>query len=247
MLLPLLTIFFVLSSGPGALAGAQSQPEPRIPLGAVWTLTLEQAQRLPDLERAADGTLKASYTIRSSSQIELVTRWQGRTVSLLFARDFGLYAIGVEMVPWASQHSPTAADPEVQDLEQCAPIRLAVMRKYGAPQGIAESWEATEVTPLPVTPTSPIARGETQSLHWPYARNWLVWEGKDTRLALGEQFVWYVSRAGLARREQARRALEKEGQASQERDAERRAQRQRHLGQAREEVLSRARGLESLF
>jgi hypothetical protein len=263
MLLHLLTIFMLLC-GSGALAGAEGQPEPRIPLDATtWTMSIEQVQRLPDLEHAPDGTLKGAYTIRANSQTELVARWQGRAVSFFFARDFGLYAIGVEMVPQADQHTPIAADPELQDLEQCAPIRLAVMRKYGTPNGLAESWEAAEVTPLSVDRTSATVRAqvtplsvdqnsatvrtEAGAIDWPYARNWLIWEGQDTRLALAEQSVWYVSRAGLAQREQARQALGKEGLATQERDTARQAQRQQQLDQARQAVLSRAQGWESLF
>jgi len=254
MLLHLLTLFALLC-GSGALAGAQVQPEPQMPLGATWTMPIEQVQRLPDLERAPDRTLKGAYTIRANSQTELVARWQGRAVSFFFGRDFGLYAIGVEMVPQADQHTPTAADLELQDLEQCAPIRLAVIHKYGTPHGLADSWEAAEVTPLSVDRTSATVRTatgsavptETGSTDWPYARNWLIWEGQDTRLALGEQSVWYVSRAGLTQREHTKQGLEKEGRATQERDAARQAQRQRQLDQARQAVLPRAQELESLF
>jgi hypothetical protein len=218
-------------------------------------MSIEQVQRLPDLERSPDGSLKGSHTIRANSQTELVARWQGRAVSFFFGRDFGLYAIAVEMVPQADQHTPIAADLELQDLEQCAPIRLAVIRKYGTPLGLAESWEAAEVTPLSVDRISATVRTETGSAvptetglsDWPYARNWLIWEGQDTRLALAEQSVWYVSRAGLAHREQAKQAVEKEGLAAQERDATRQAQRQRQLDQARQAVLPRAQGLEPLF
>jgi hypothetical protein len=208
---------------------------------------MEQVERLPDLERAPDGSLKASYTVRGSNQIELVTRWQGRAVSFLFAKDFGLYAISVEMVPQATLHSLAAADQEMLDLEQCAPIRLAVMRKYGSPQGLAASWDAAEVTPLPVNQTTAMTRSEAGSIAWPYARNWLIWEGQDTRLALGEQSVWYVSQAGLVHREEAKQELEREALAVQERDMEQRAQRQQELEQARQAVPSRAEEWESLF
>ncbi len=230
-----------------ALAGAQMPAEPQIPLSATWTLSLERGQKLSELERAANGSLKASHTIRSTSQIELVASWQGRTVSLLFDRSFGLYAIGVEMVPWAAQHSAIAADPEQQDLEQCAPIRLAVIRKYGTPQGIATSWESLEVLPLPVGWDGTMAFTEARAIDWSYARNWLIWEGKETRLALGEQFVWYVSKAGLVAREQAQRVLEKEQRAVQEQDRTQRAERQQHLDRARQAVLAHAQDLEALF
>lgn len=246
MQLPLLTILLLLC-GSAALADAQSQPEPRIPLGATWSMTIEQAHNLAELERAPDGTLTASYTIRASSQTELVARWQGRAVSLFFARDFGLYAIGLEMVPQAHQHTPIAADPALQDVEQCAPIRLAVMRKYGTPRGIAESWDAAELAPLPASSVNATARAEAGAVHWPYAANWLIWEGAVTRLALGEQFVWYVSRAGLAHRERARQAVATEGQAAWEREAQRQAQRRQEVDLARQRVQWRAREWESLF
>jgi hypothetical protein len=230
-----------------ALAGAQTPPQPQIPLGATWTMSLEQGQQLSGLERAADGSLKASHTIRSSSQIELAASWQGRTVSLLFDRGFGLYAIAVEMTPWAAQHSATVVDPEQQDLEQCAPIRLAVIRKYGTPQGVAASWESLEVLPLPTSWHGATTFTEAGAIDWPYARNWLIWEGKETRLALGEQFVWYVSKAGLVAREQAQRVLEKEQRAVQEHDRAQRAERQQHLDRARQAVLAHAQDLEALF
>ena len=230
-----------------ALAGAQAPPEPQIPLGATWAMPLEQGQKLSGLERAADGSLKASHTIRSNSQIELVASWQGRTVSLLFDRSFGLYAIGVEMTPRAAQHSSTVVDPEQQDLEQCAPIRLAVIRKYGTPQGVTTSWESLEVLPLSTSWHGATAFTEAGAIDWSYARNWLLWEGKDTRLALGEQFVWYVSKAGLAEREKSRQAFEKEQRAVQEQDRAQRAERQQQLDRARQEVLAHAQDLEALF
>ncbi|HJY83201.1 MAG TPA: hypothetical protein VKK81_19220 [Candidatus Binatia bacterium] len=230
-----------------AFAGAQAPPEPQVPLGARWTLPLEQAQQLPSLERASGGSLKASHTIRSNSQVELAASWQGRTVSLLFARGFGLYAIGVEMTPWAAQHSSTAADPEQQDLEQCAPIRLAILRKYGPPQGMTEAWDAMKVVPLTTNQRGATDFTEAGAIDWPYGRNWLIWEGEETRLALGEQFVWYVSKAGLVYREKARQALEKESLAVQAQDKARLAQRQLQVGRARQAVLSRSQGLEELF
>src|SRR5712691_6241820 len=230
-----------------AFAGAQAPPELQVPLGARWAMPSEEAQQLSGLERASDGSLKASYTIRSNSQVELAASWQGRTVSLLFARGFGLYAIGVEMTPWAAQHSSTVIDPEQRDLEQCAPIRLAVIRKYGTPQGVATSWESLEVLPLSRGWHGATTFTEAGAIDWPYARNWLIWEGKETRLALGEQFVWYVSKAGLVAREQARQALEKEQRSVQEQDRTQRAERQQHLDRARQAVLAHAQDLEALF
>jgi len=229
-------------------AVAQTQPEVSVPLGARWTMPLDQAQQLPGLDRTANGTLQVSYTIRSNSQVELVTSWQGRLVSLLFAQGFGLYAIAVEMTPWAAQHLVTATDPEQQDLEQCAPIRLVILRKYGTPQGMVESWDALKVLPLPgdwkggATPTS-----EAGAIDWPYGRNWLVWEGEETRLALGETFVWYVGKAGLDYKEKVRQALEKEELATQAQDKVRVIKRQLQLEHARQDAPSRAQELEALF
>lgn len=228
-------------------ASAQARPELRVPLGARWTMPLEQARQLSGLDRTPQGALPASSIIRSNSQVELDTRWQGRTVSLLFAQGFGLYAIAVEMTPWAAQHLATAADPAQQDLEQCAPIRLAIIRKYGTPQGMVESWDDLQVLPLPVGWDRAATFSEARAIDWPYASNWLIWEGEETRLALGEQFVWYVSKAGLAYQEKQRLALEKEGLAAQARDEVRRMQRQLQLDQARQKVLSRAQELEALF
>ena len=229
-------------------AVAQTQPELSVPLGARWTMPLEQAQRLPGLDRTPKGALKVSYTIRSNSQVELVTSWQGRLVSLLFARDFGLYAIAVEMTPWAVQHLETATDPQQQDLEQCAPIRLTILRKYGTPQGMVESWDDLKVLPLPGDwQSGATLTSEAGAIDWPYGGNWLVWEGEETRLALGETFVWYVSKAGLDYKEKMRQVLEKENLATQAQDRVRLIKRQLQLEHAREDASSRAQELEALF
>jgi len=238
---------FLFLGGLSAFANAQTQPELPAPLGAAWTMPLEQARRLPGLERAPNGALKASSTIRSNSQIELVARWQGRSVSLFFAQGFGLYAVGVEMTPWAVQHFQTATDAEQQDLEHCAPVRLAILQKYETPIGLAESWDTTEILPLAKARTGTPTFTETAAIDWPYARNWLIWEGPETRLALGEQFVWYLSKAGLAQRNKVRQAFEKEQQQAQGREREQHTRRQRQLNQVREAVLGRARELEPLF
>jgi len=229
-------------------AVAQTQPELSIPLGARWTMPLEQAQKLPGLDRTAKGALKVSYTIRSNSQVELVTSWQGRLVSLLFAQGFGLYAIAVEMTPWAIQHLAIATDPEQQDLEQCAPIRLAILRKYGTPQGMVETWDDLKMLPLPADwKSGETLTSDAGAIDWPYGRNWLVWEGDETRLALGETFVWYVSKAGLDYKEKMRQALEKENLAAQAQDRVRLIKRQLQLEHAREDAPSRAQELEALF
>jgi hypothetical protein len=209
---------------------------------------MEQVQRLSGLDRTPKGALKVSYTIRSNSQVELVTSWQGRLVSLFFAKGFGLYAIAIEMTPWAAQHSATATDTEQQDLEQCAPIRLAILHKYGTPQGMVESWDALTILPLPEDWKSGATLiSEAGAIDWPYGRNWLLWEGPETRLALGETFVWYVSKAGLDYKEKVRQALEKEELATQAQDRVRLIKRQLQLEHAREDAPSRAQELEALF
>ena len=247
MLSRLITVLLFLG-GLHTSALAQTQPELSIPLGARWAMSMEQAQKLPALDRTAKGALKVSYTVRSNSQIELVTSWQGRLTSLYLAHGFGLYAIAVEMTPWAAQHLAAAAEPEQEDLEQCAPIRLAVLRKYGTPQGIVESWDALNVLPLPEDwKSGETLISETGVIDWPYGRNWLVWEGDETRLALGETFVWYVSKAGLDYREKMREALEKEGLAVQAQDRVRLIKRQLQLERARQDVPSQAQELEALF
>jgi len=244
-----LVIIFGLLSIVSASAVAQplAVTQPHIPLGASWGMTLEQVQRLSALERTKDGALSHSYTIRSVSQTELVARWQDRAVSLFVANDIGLYAINIEMTPQAMQHTPVAADPETLDLEQCAPIRLAILRKYGAPSGLAITWDAHDLSPLPTSPNRSAATEEEEASRWPYARNWLLWEGPETRLALGEQSVWYVSRLGLAQRERSKREREKERDLSFSRELERRTKRQQQIDAAREAVPSRAQSAAALF
>jgi hypothetical protein len=104
-----------------------------------------------------------------------------------------------------------------------------------------------QVVPLPTNQDGAMDFTEARAIDWPYARNWLIWEGEETRLALGEQFVWYVSKAGLVYREKVRQALEKEALVAQAQDKARLAKRQLQLGRARQAVLSRAQGLEELF
>ena len=230
-----------------ALAQAIAGPEPQIPTGASWGMTLEQVQRLPELERAADKSLQSSYLIRGTSQNELVARWKGRAVFFHIANDFGLYAINIEMTLQTVQHTQSAADQELLDLEQCAPIRLAVMQKYGAPMGLAATWDTSEISPLPATPDSAGLEVEAQSSIWPYARSWLIWEGQESRLALGEQSLWYASRVGLAKRERTKQELDKERDRSLDRELERRAKRQQQIDDAREAVTSRAHAFASFF
>lgn len=229
------------------LVGAQERPGPQIPLGAAWTMDIDQVRKLPGLERGTDGSLRASSTIRSNTRTELLARWRGRGISFFFAHGFGLYAIGMEMTPWAVEHASTANEPEQQDLEQCAPIRLAVLRRYGSPRGLVEAWESITIFPLTDERRGFPPFTEARAINWPYARNWLVWEGEETRLALGERFVWYMSLEGLTYREKMKQANEKQNRAPQAREAQRRAQRQEELKQAREAVVPRAQELEPLF
>jgi hypothetical protein len=74
-----------------------------------------------------------------------------------------------------------------------------------------------------------------------------VWEGAETRLALGEQSVWYASHVGLAKRQRARREMEKEQDKSLDRELARRAQRQQEIEDAREATASRASTVEPFF
>ncbi len=82
---------------------------------------------------------------------------------------------------------------------------------------------------------------------WPYARNWLIWEGQETRLALGEQSIWYASRLGLAKQERSKKEREEEQNTALSRTLDQRAQRQRKIEDAREALPSRARSIEALF
>ncbi|MBI3250050.1 MAG: hypothetical protein HYZ50_26445 [Deltaproteobacteria bacterium] len=209
-------------------------------------MTLEQIQQLPELAHDETGTLQSTYTIYSTSQIELVARWQGRAISFHVANESGLYAVSIDMILLAAQHTPIAADQEILDLEQCAPIRFAVLQKYGRPQGLSPTWDATEISPFLLS-SHETGDLESQSRAWPYARNWLIWEGQETRLALGERSVWYASRLGLAKRERVKKEREEERNASLSRMMDQRARRQRKIEEAREAMPLRAHIVDSLF
>jgi hypothetical protein len=75
----------------------------------------------------------------------------------------------------------------------------------------------------------------------------LIWEGQETRLALGEQSVWYASRLGLVKRENAKRVWDQEQDSSLNRELERRAKRQQQIDDARTAIPSRVRKVESFF
>ncbi len=226
---------------------AHAGVEPQVPAGASWGMTLEQTRKLAELEHDAAGELQHAYEIRGASQIELVARWQGRAISFYVGRDVGLYAINIEMTPRTLQHGPIAADQDMVELEQCAPIRQAILQKYGAPMGLGASWETSEILPLPSLRIAAKRSEQTDDTDWPYARNVLLWEGQETRLALGEQSVWYVSRLGLAQRDRVKRNWEQEQDVAFTRELERRAQRQQQIDEARAAVSARAHKVEPLF
>ena len=221
--------------------------EPHIPAGASWGMTMEQVQRLQELEREARGNLESSYVIRGTSQDEFVALWKDRPISFHVAKDIGLYAINIEMTPRALQHTQSVADKELLDIEQFAPIRFAILQKYSLPLGLAISWDANEISPLLDSRESVAIDLEGAAVQWPYARNWLIWEGAETRLALGEQSVWYTSRVGLAKRGRIKSDLAKEQEQVRDRELAQRAKRQQHLEDARETVSSRASVLAPLF
>jgi len=208
-------------------------------------MTMEQVQQLPNLDRNAEGQLQNSYIIRGTSQDELVALWKERPISLYIDKDLGLYAINLEMTPQALQHTQNAADQELMDIEQFAPIRFAILKKYGFPLGLVITWDADEITALENSGES-IDLEET-ALQWPYARNWLIWEGAETRLALGEQSVWYASRISLAKRQRTKSDRAREQEQALDRELTQRAKRQQQLEDARETVSSRASVIEPFF
>ncbi len=219
-----------------------AQSAAHLPLGAEWQSTLAQVEQLPGLERAADESLKAAATIRSGPEIVLYATWQARTVTFRIDRNFGLYALGIELIPEAVQHTLEIDDAELSDLEYRAPMRLAVVNKYGRPQGLATQWDGLDISPLPN------AGWKTSNVtDWSYALSWLVWKSQDTRIAVGEQEVWYVSRAWLEQRRQARTFLERQAVAVQDIDLVRQAERQQRLDHARDALPTRAAELEPLL
>ncbi len=232
-----------------SLAAAETFPEPQPPLEASWQMSVEQVQALAQLDRSPRGDLQHSHVIRANSQIELVARWQDRVVSFLFTRDFGLYAISIEMVPWTVQHTITETDLALRDLTYSAPVRLAVANKYGRPYGISALWSAQEVVPLADSrhTTSPYSRASL--IDWEYGPRWLIWRGKTTRLALGDQAVWYVHPDGLAHQQR----LEWPGNTDsllieqQAKEKEEDAARRHQLEQIRQRLPFQALRLEQLF
>ena len=157
-------------------------------------------------------------------------------------RDFGLYALGIELVPEAIQHAIETDDAELYDLEYRAPMRLAVVNKYGEPQGLAPQWDGLDIRSLPDSGWK-----DSSVTDWSYALSWLVWEGQDTRIAVGEQEAWYVSQAWLEQHRQARTFLEQHPTAVQGIDLVRQAARQQRLDHARSAIPTRAAELEPLL
>jgi len=210
-------------------------------------MTAEQVRNLPELERDGHGQLQNFYVIRGISQDEFVALWKDRPISLYVAKDLGLYAINIEMMPKSLRNTLNAADQELVDTEQFAPIRLAILRKYGLPLGLAITWDAKEISSLSVSGESIAVNMEAAALQWPYARNWLIWEGAETRIALGEQSVWYASHVGLAKRQGIKSTLAKEREQTRDHEFEQRAKRQQQLENAREAVSSRASAFTPFF
>ena len=219
-----------------------AQAEPHVPLGAEWHLSLAQVEKLPSLEREKDGSLKVATTIRSGPEIVLYATWQSRTVTFHMDRTFGLHAIGIELVPEAVQHAPEADDSELRDLQYRAPMRLAVVNKYGKPRGLTNLWDGLEVTP--------IADSDWKKMNitdWVYGLSSLVWEGSTTRIAVGEQEIWYVSQAWLEQRKLAKAFLAQRAVTAQGADIVREAERQQRLDRARAAIPERAVAFEPLL
>ena len=243
------TIFTLVSSVSLMLLpiSVLARPEPQPPLGAQWQMSLKQVERLPSLERTAEGTLLNAHRVSANSETELVTYWRDRIVTFLFAEQFGLYAVGIEMVPWVTQHTVTETDLELRDLKYNAPIRVAIATKYGTPQGVGVVWSAEEVVSLQESRISSKPYSAEGLIDWDYGRSWLVWQGAATRLALSDQSVWYASQEGLAYRRQVEQVHEQEAFAEDKETAEQEAARQRQVNQHRDRVVSKAADFEALF
>ena len=244
-LLYYLSLLVFLTPLNSALAAPLS--EPQLPLGAHWTMSLQQVEQLQSLDRTPNGVLLNTHRVSANTETEFVAYWQGRIVTFLFAENFGLYAVGIEMVPWLTQHTITETDLELRDLKYSAPIRVAIATKYGVPQGVSVLWSAEEVISLAESRISTKPYSAEGLIDWDYGRSWLVWQGVSTRLALSDQSVWYASREGLAYRRQVEQAQEQEAFVEDEKEAQREAARQHNLVQERQGVASRAVDFEALF
>ena len=235
----------VLSVLLGGLAAAETFPEPQPPLGASWRMSVEQVQELAQLDRSPAGDLRHSHVVRTNSRTELVARWQDRAVSFLFVRGFGLYAVGIEMVPWTVQHTITEADLVLRELTYNAPVRLAVAGKYGRPHGIGAVWSAQEVPPLAESRSDPYGRASL--IDWGYDQRWLIWRGQTTQLALGSQSVWYAGRDGLTHHSRLEQPENPDHLIEQATTEEEDADRRQRLEAARQQLPSQARQFEQFF
>ncbi len=229
------------------LAPARPTLDPQPPLGATWNMSLQQVQNLAKLDRNADGSLQHSHLVHANSQKELVTRWQDQIVTFLFAENFGLYAVGIETIPWTVQHTLKETDIEIRDMKYSAPVRVAVAEKYGTPDAVGVLWSAEELTPLAENRISTTPYGKASLIDWEYGRSWLIWQGHTTRLALGDQSVWYASQDGLTYRAKVERAVEQEPLDEQAKDAEKDAEREQQLQRTRQRITSQAKSLAPLF
>ena len=248
IVLDLLLCFSLLLSLPVLDVALATQPsEPQAPLGARWNMSLQQVEQLPSLDRTTDGALRNTHRIAANSGTEFVAYWRDRLVTFLFAKDFGLYAIGIEMVPWLTQHTVTESDLELRDLQYNAPIRVAIATKYGLPYGVSVLWSAEEVTPLAESRINTTPYSPEGLIDWGYGRSWLVWRGATTRLALSDQSVWYASRDGLAHLQHLEQVREQEVLAEDAQETQREAARQRTLEQERRRVVSKAADFEAVF
>jgi hypothetical protein len=204
-------------------------------------------QKLAVLDRNADGSLQHAHVVHANSQKELVTRWQDQIVTFLFAVDFGLYAVGIETIPWTVQHTTKETDMEIRDMKYSAPTRVAVAEKYGTPDAVGALWSAQELTPLAENRISTTPYGKANLIDWDYGRSWLIWQGHTTRLALSDQSVWYASQDGLAYRAKVEWAIEQEPLDEQAKEAEKDAERERRLQHTRQQITSQVKRLAPLF
>ena len=229
------------------LVAAESTLEPYPPLGLAWKMSLPQIRKLAPLDRNADGSLQHSHLVHANSQTELVARWQDKIVTFLFASDFGLYAVGIETIPWTVQHTMKETDIEIRDMKFSAPVRLAIAEKYGTPDAVGALWSAEELTPLVENRINTRAYSKASLIDWDYGLSWLIWQGNTTRLSLGDQSVWYASQDGLAHRTRVERATEREPLDQQAKAAKKDAEREQRLQRTRRRVTSQAKSLAPLF
>jgi len=223
------------------------EKEPQIPAGASWGITIEQVRRLTGLDLPLADRSHDSYVIQSATQYEFVAVWQDLPISFYVAKDIGLYAINIEMIPNSIRHTEAITDQEMIDIEHCAPIRFAILQKYGIPSSIAPNWEGEEFLPFPSPDKTTRKQLQQTAVQWPYARNWLIWEGTATRLALGDQSIWYMSQVGMKKKLQRKKTLIREQEQAIDNELTRRLNRQHEIEAARATVPERASAFISSF